>query len=186
MMKRMSVLVAALAAVMMLSLGMTSALHAQKSDSFVYVSKADGFSVEVPKAFKDFKYTSEPMDTALGKKENHIYKSTAKTMGFSVFVTDYGMKNIKEADARKVTEMRMAATEKRGKVLSKSKNILAGKPALVLFDMVDAGGQKVFSETWFSFIDGKMFQLSYLTTNSKQITNPAAARFFSSFKYPVK
>lgn len=166
--------------------GFVCAADAQKSGSFVYVSKADGFSVEVPKEFKDFKYSSEPLESALGKKENHIYKSTAKTMGYSIFVTDYGMKNVKEADARKLTEMRMAGTEKRGKVLSKSKNILAGKPALVLFDMMDAGGQKVFSETWFAFIDGKMFQLSYMTTNTKLITNPDARKFFSSFKYPVK
>jgi hypothetical protein len=166
--------------------GVVCTADAQKSDSFIYVGKADGFAVEVPKDFKDFKYSSEPMDTALGKKENHIYKSTAKTMGFTIFVTDYGMKNIKEADAKKLTEIRMAGTEKRGKVLSKSKNILAGKPALVLFDMIDAKGQKVFSETWFAFIDGKMFQLSYMTTNTKLITNPAARKFFSSFKYPVK
>lgn len=186
MLKRSVMLVTAIAVAVMMSSGMAGVAEAQKADGFVYASKTDGFSVEVPKVFKNFKYSSEPMDTALGKKENHIYKSTTANMGFSVFVTDYGMKNVKEADAKKLTEIRMAGTEKRGKVLSKSKNILAGKPALVLFDMIDAKGQKVFLETWFAFIDGKMFQLSYMTTETKQITNPAARKFFSSFKYPVR
>ncbi|OPY03020.1 MAG: hypothetical protein A4E60_00585 [Syntrophorhabdus sp. PtaB.Bin047] len=166
--------------------GIVSNVAAQKSDSFVFVGNQGNFSVEVPKEFKDFKYSSEPLDTKAGKREIHVYKSLTKTMGFTVMIIDHGKQQVTDQQAIELSEMARAKLSQRGKVLSKSKGKLAGKPALVLFDSMDAGGEKVYSETWFAFIDGKQFQLSYLTTNTKQITNPAAARFFTSFKYPVK
>lgn len=166
--------------------GLANNVAAWKQDTVVFKSAGDKFSVEVPKEFKDFKYSIKPFDTRMGKKEVRVYKSIAETMGYTVMLIDYGKQKITEREAKELSEMARARLAKRGKVLSKGRGKLAGKPALVLFDSMDAGGQKIYSETWFALIDGKQFQLSYMTTSTKKITNPAAARFFTSFKYPVK
>jgi len=166
--------------------GIVNNVSAQKPNTATFTNSLDNFSVEVPGEFKDFKYSSQPLDTATGKKEVHVYKALSKTMGFTVMLIDHGKTTVTNEQAIELSEMARTRLSQRGKVLSKSQGRLAGKPALVLFDAMDAGGEKIYSETWFAFIDGKQFQISYMTTNSKQITNPAARRFFSSFKYPVR
>jgi hypothetical protein len=172
--------------VLLLSLLAVGALAAGKSKYFKYEGKKDFFSVEVPPAFKSFKFAPDSIDTKLGKKSLNSYSSIDNVMGFNVVATDFGVDVSSAEDINVLLGMARDAMAKQGKVIKQGKAKLDGNPALTLRDSIVAGGNTIFRDISLTYIKGRQYQVSFLAMDKTKLDSAEAKHFFSSFKYTGK
>jgi hypothetical protein len=151
-----------------------------------YSSKIDAFSVEVPTAFKTFEFIPDTIDTKHGKRSFNAYNSLGKDSGYQIIAINYGVRSLSPEYTRSKLEEARKKTSGRGTVISKNDAKLDGNFALKLRDKISADGVSMYSDTVFSYIDGRLFQISFLAADKGKLDGADAKHFFSSFKYSVK